>query len=145
MIIGFTGTKDGMTIEQKNEVRAMIATFEIDEYHHGDCVGSDEDFHDIIASLGFTLKLNIHPPLNDKYRAFCKGGYIFPRKDYIPRDDDIVDACDVLLAAPRGFIEELHSGTWTTIRHAMKKEKPIIIIYPDGSKKRFEKKEKLIF
>lgn len=36
-------------------------------------------------------------------------------------------------AAPKDFKEELRSGTWATIRYAVKQQKRVIIIFPDGS------------
>jgi len=134
MIVGFTGTKKRMTKKQKMMIKKILIKFKdiIDEYHHGDCIGSDEEFHEIVSSLGFNFKINIHPPINPKYRAFCKGGIILPSKEYIERDDDIIDASTLMLATPKEFHEILHSGTWTTIRHSIKKGIPLAIIYPNG-------------
>ena len=43
----------------------------------------------------------------------------------------LVDACEVLLATPKGP-EKLRSGTWATVRYARKVGKRIVIIEPDG-------------
>jgi hypothetical protein len=49
------------------------------------------------------------------------------------------DPADVLIAAPKGFSEEVRSGTWATVRLARKTRRPdgvtgilICIIWPDG-------------
>ena len=44
----------------------------------------------------------------------------------------IVNVCDVLIAAPSGP-EKLRSGTWSTVRYARKLHKNITIVLPDGS------------
>jgi hypothetical protein len=38
-----------------------------------------------------------------------------------------------MIATPKGFTEEARGGTWFTIRYARSKNKPLIIVYPDGS------------
>ena len=48
---------------------------------------------------------------------------------------EIVDESDFLIGTPKGFCEELRSGTWSTIRYARKKGMEITIVYPDGSVK----------
>ena len=55
-----------------------------------------------------------------------------PAKDYLVRNHDIVDVCDVLVATPGQKEEQIRSGTWATIRYARKIRKQIIIVYPDG-------------
>jgi len=131
--IGFTGTQQGMTTEQKKTLVFLMKhfNFEVSEVHHGDCIGSDAEFHEEAIKIG--LPVVLHPPIKDDKRAFCKG-YIesFPKKDYLVRNRDIVDNSDVLLAAPKSSTEELRSGTWSTIRYARKKKKLVIIIFPNG-------------
>jgi hypothetical protein len=38
-----------------------------------------------------------------------------------------------MVATPRGFKEELRSGTWATIRYTIKMKKLLTIIWPDGT------------
>lgn len=54
----------------------------------------------------------------------------YPVKPPLKRNYDIVDACDILLAAPRTLTEELRSGTWATIRYARKTGKKYLILAP---------------
>lgn len=128
MKIGFTGTQRGMTPAQQYEV-AHLLTSE-DEFHHGDCVGADEQAH------GLALILNIpivrHLPWDEKKRAFCEGGEEVKPKPYLLRNHDIVDATDMLIATPAGP-ETVRSGTWSTIRYASKVGKPVLVVMPDGS------------
>lgn len=93
---------------------------------HGDCIGADTEFHDLVTSMGF--KTIIHPPTNPQRRAYCKGDVILKEKPYIVRDHLMVDAVDFLLACPYTNDEVLRSGTWATIRYARKTEVPYFII-----------------
>jgi hypothetical protein len=133
--IGFTGTQQGMTPEQKEAVSFLIEhfTFVISEVHHGDCVGSDAQFHDIAKAHHYYVVL--HPPVKEDKRAFCNADEYFPKKDYLVRNRDIVDNSDVLIATPKSKDEEVRSGTWSTVRYARKMKKKVIIVFPDGKTK----------
>ena len=139
MIIGFTGTQKGMSAYQMEQVKFKIKQLNdsigsstlwgnrFTEAHHGDCIGADEQFHNICVELG--IPVVIHPPENDSKRAFCQSGTILAPKDYIARNHDIVDAVEYMIATPFEFNEQLRSGTWATIRYAKKKKKSIITIF----------------
>lgn len=133
MVIGFTGTRNGMTERQKKACYSIIKN--ATELHHGDCVGADYMAHGFAAVNG--VHVHIHPPRDKKYRAFSDRNstyvttvYIAMPKDYLDRNKDIVDACDILVAAPETLAEELRSGTWSTVRYARKLKKPVIILDP---------------
>ncbi len=127
MKIGFTGTQTGLSPDQRGTLYVYAATCSIkDEFHHGDCIGADAEAHDIFGLMD--VPIVIHPPVNEAKRAFRKGT-VLPAKDYLARNHDIVDACDVLIACPSGK-EKLRSGTWATIRYARKIGKPVRIIEP---------------
>lgn len=130
--IGFTGTRKGMTNKQREMFVQVIANYSkpLIEFHHGDCIGADEQAHDIARVHGFYIV--IHPPINPNRRAFCEGGVILTPRDYIPRNHDIVDSSDIIIATPGEEHEVIRSGTWATIRYAIKKGKTLRIIYPSG-------------
>jgi hypothetical protein len=136
--IGFTGTQIGMNEYQfsiiSRLINDLINRYNIIEIHHGDCIGADKDFDTICKQIN--LKIVIHPPIVEYKRAFCnRDGYknrnILPPKDYLVRNQDIVNACDVLIATPKEDDEQLRSGTWATIRRAKKAGKKLVIVYPD--------------
>src|SRR5262245_51409660 len=136
MIIGFTGTQGGMTKAQKYRLADELAGVQRVSggdwsFHHGDCIGADEEAHVIAGSLGAEIWL--HPPINDKKRAHCTPCKVrlAPMK-YLHRNRAIAVACTVLIAAPKGP-EELRSGTWSTVRYARQLKKTIRIIMPDGT------------
>ena len=143
-IVGFTGSRFGMTPEQNrtfcNKLELMghgvIGEYEIladMEFHHGDCRGADEEAHLVASSI--CRKVVVHPPENPKHRAFCRrlpfrGGamvQVLDSKPYMDRNRDIVDAVDVLFAAPSGP-ERLRSGTWATVRYARKRDVEVRIL-----------------
>ena len=137
MKLGFTGTRKGITPEQKAELIIILDNILIDQFHHGDCVGADEAAHEIALACEIRY-IEIHPPKLDQHRAFC---YHDKRSDltvvvhkpdeYMNRNRKIVFETDGLVATPSGP-EVQRSGTWSTIRYAMKEKKPVLIIWPDG-------------
>jgi len=131
MKVGFTGTQSGMNDRQlaklDSMLRALSAPGSIGEFHHGDCIGADEQFHQAVND---PYRTRIHPPEDSKKRAWCHSEHILKPKPYLERNHDIVDAVDVLIATPRTNHEELRSGTWATIRYALSKGKKVIVIYP---------------
>ena len=125
--IGFTGTEEGMTELQKVKLSNYLRQYSGD-FHHGDCVGADEEAHQIAMELGY--KIVVHPPINSKKRAFCVEGNVLSRKEYLIRNRDIVYSSDVLVATPKEREEILRSGVWATVRFARKIGKKLVMIYP---------------
>jgi len=137
--IGFTGTQRGMTLAQKLMFEAVIAKLDllgISEFHHGDCIGSDEEAHDSISNLSAFLKSSIkiilHPPNKKSKRAFCLADESRSPLSYLDRNQEIVNDSNILIATPAEEEEVLRSGTWSTIRRARKQSKTILIINPHG-------------
>lgn len=131
-MIGFTGTRHGMTDPQRRTVHAVLNLYFVADaqFHHGDCLGSDAQAHFIARHLNYQIR--IHPPTDPKFRAYCCAGVILAPKDNITRNHDIVDMTRILVATPRSATEEMRSGTWATIRYARTKHRKIIIITPNG-------------
>jgi hypothetical protein len=134
MIVGITGTRYGLTKVQLNcflawEIEHLC---NVSEIHHGDCKGADEDISYLLSKLYPDAKLYIHPPVNNKYRAFTAGDVFYPEKPYLIRNQAIVNCSELMLAFPGQDHEILRSGTWATIRYAKKSEKSICIFTPTG-------------
>jgi hypothetical protein len=129
MIVGFTGTQQGMTGDQAAEVARILIVKQVTEAHHGDCVGADEQFHAICLVL--EIPIIGHPPDNDYKRAFCEGfEYIHPPKPFLERNHDIVDESMLMLAAPKEREEQQRSGTWSTVRYARGIARPLLMVWP---------------
>lgn len=130
--LGFTGTRDGMTDEQKDEVEKLLGQLvEADcQFHHGDCIGADYEAAQLAQCLGY--KIIGHPPSNPRSRAFFESDREVEPKGYLERNRDIVDIADALIATPKSIVEEIKgSGTWYTVRYARKKI-PVYLVLPTG-------------
>lgn len=131
--IGFTGSRHGMTVAQRERLvafleRAVSAGPVV--FHHGDCQGADSQAHSYALAAGCLVYL--HPPDTGILRAGCQGASVVAQpRPYLARNRDIVDACDLLLAAPDGP-EALRSGTWATVRYARTKGKDLVVLKPDA-------------
>lgn len=135
--IGFTGTRTGMSLDQYETVRSllMLAASDADvEVHHGDCVGADDDVHRLCLDLGVAVVL--HPPRNDRFRAYCLGAVREePQKPYRARNHAIVDATDFLIATPRESRVPRPArgqGTWSTVRYAEGHGRVVYVVWPSG-------------
>ena len=133
LVIGFVGTRSGMTDEQKESVRKSLASFSnVASTHHGDGVGGDQEFHEMSVRAG--VPVHMHPPDEDNTRAFCEGGVArcYRARPSLARNRDIVNATGLLIAAPSSEAEESSSETWATVRYARKQGKWIWIVLPGG-------------
>ena len=128
--IGFTGSQRGMTELQRAALEALLADKATSEFHHGDCIGADAQAHDLAVAM--LCEPVIHPPINESKRAFKSAKRICPARRYLARNKEIVRESDLLIATPGEAIEQLRSGTWSTVRFARKLGKPVFVILPDG-------------
>lgn len=135
MKVGFTGTRDGMTAAQKRTVLNMLEEMKPDEAHQGCCVGADEDFAMLIAWCGDDCRTEGHPSTltgMTSRRAVGLCDVVHPALPPLDRNHNIVDATELLIAAPKEEKEQQRSGTWATVRYARKKGKPVRVVLPDG-------------
>ena len=134
--IGFTGTQRGMTAEQVATVRRLLAMAAVTGPiigHHGDCIGADAQFHDLVRELRDQFaKITVHPPTDPAKRAWRDGDVILPPAPYLERNHTIVDMSYILLATPGEPAERVRSGTWSTVRYARKVRRRHIVITPNG-------------
>lgn len=135
MKIGFSGSANGLKSPQLDiMLEYLVKNYQHDsQFHHGDCVGADTQAH--IAAIKLGYQVHIHPPLNEKQRAFNKGDFVRNRHPYKVRNKFIVQATDMLLACPTK--PKGQGGTWNTISWAMLYFKPTTIIHPNGLVERF--------
>src|SRR3989304_1568958 len=96
--IGFTGSRRGMTKAQKAVLNEIFGGHTPFELHHGDCVGADEDAHNIAREIekrtGQFVKIVVHPPSNYKLRAYTIPDTLKKEKEYLERNKDIVNETD---------------------------------------------------
>lgn len=128
-IVGFTGSRLGMTDSQIKRVREILSFVNATKGQHGDCLGSDAQFNDICLDMGiYTIG---HPGYDytkkSPYRAYCVVGHSELPLPYLQRNRIIIDTSDVIIATPRGS-ERVRSGTWSTVRYAMQKNKDLYVV-----------------
>jgi hypothetical protein len=127
--VGFTGTRNGMTSAQKRALTARLPR--VGWLSHGDCLGADEEADAIAKAMG--LCTCAHPPLSPRLRAYCRCDHVYPPRDYLERNQNIVRTTHELFAAPLTEVEQHRSGTWATVRYARQLGKKITLIMPNGS------------
>ena len=135
--VGFTGTRIGLSSTQRHSLRTVLAELKNDGaiwFHHGDCVGADEEAHQVAKALGY--KTHAHPPDVMAYAAVTLDADITEEPaPYMVRNQAIVDVCDILVACPKQESDHTmttRSGTWTTVRKAIRRGLPFVICYSDG-------------
>lgn len=142
MKIGFTGTREGMTDNQKSAFGTWLydqffyGPQTMTEFHHGACVGADELAANIIHEESPMPRPVIHAHSSNlkgmtSDLAMKVSAVKHPAKPPLDRNRDIVDTCEVLVACPKGP-EEMRSGTWATVRYARKRGRRVVIFWPDG-------------
>jgi hypothetical protein len=126
--VGFTGTHKGaqvLQLELAKQKLMLLKNEGFDEFHHGACIGADEQAAKIAKELGY--RVVAHPglakdPANLLFRSEWDGNdEVREAKPFIERDHDIVDETEAMLATPLTYEETARSGTWTTVRYARKK------------------------
>ncbi len=133
-VLSFTGTRRGLTHEQRSALGRLLVEIDPSIAAHGDCVGADAEFHDLAAEMAITIWL--FPGDDPRQRAFCAKGLITMQAEPAPpldRNRVIVDNGEALVACPGGRHEEMRSGTWATVRYARKRGKKLWIVWPDGA------------
>lgn len=134
MIVGFTGTQEGMTRFQMRSAEALLrrlARQNFKVFAHGGCIGADIEAAKLARALGYmtvrhpgdTPAKQDHTFLDDDYRVVL---------DNLARNRVIVSEATVMIATPRQYEETLRSGTWATVRYARKQGRPLYVLQPDG-------------
>lgn len=139
MIIGFTGTRgsiEGAQLEALAELFALIdgAGVRRVTLHHGCCVGADA-VAVRLARRAPNWWIVGHPPENPWLIDVPAHDLSHERRApqrYLVRNRAIVDACELLVACPRGPEERAGSGTWATIREARRRARRTLIVWPNG-------------
>lgn len=137
--LGFTGTQQGMNEAQAalfiKHLKRLAKRYDHVEIHHGDCIGADEEFHNLCLEHLPSVSVVLHPPLNPSKRAFCisEGQVEREPKDYLVRNCDIVDEVEGMFATPKRNREELRSGTWAAVRYGRKMKRSLILLWPNGT------------
>lgn len=140
MIIGFTGSREGMSERQKNAFLAVVSTGSAVIFLHGGCRGADVEARDIVASLAASqiVKIECHPGDEKQWENDSVWAHSPPNPyvrnhthsidAYLNRNKTIAKKSDILIAAPLEMQDPGRGGTWDTIRKAKALGKPIILL-----------------
>lgn len=146
--IGITGTRGVLSSAQKAwlkdemvmlDLQIRLVRLERPVLHHGDCVGADAFGHELAVQLGWHVI--VHPPIADRYRAYCEipqdgVSKILRKRKYLDRDRRIAQRCSTILGVPGMPLGRLvtdagnakiMSGTWYTLEQAMREGKEVKI------------------
>ena len=133
--MGFIGTRHGMSENQKKALEEILKSKDISEFHHGDCISSDSQAHEVLTKLKKSNNKNIkligHPPKSKKTRAYCKFDIELIPDTFHNRNHHIIDATDIFVANP-DISEKVKSGTWNAVRYARMKNKKVYVIHKSG-------------
>ena len=136
--IAFTGTRNGLTDRQREWLWGHLRHKDF-YLHHGGCAGADEEAHDIAGTAYWCRGRIVHPAADmpPHLRGSCPMRYphdvLLPEKPALVRDEDIVRAGQTLIAMPEKPTPQIRSGTWATLRIAMRLgDKPWIMVAPEG-------------
>lgn len=142
MKVGFTGTRQGMTDQQHAEVADILSTLRSDifesEFHHGNCVGADEQALEIATNLNYYTIAHPASGLDDLQISVFASDEARNYRQPLARNRDIVREADVMIATPKEMEQPRSargSGTWFTIEHCRKQniKRRLIIVWPNGS------------
>lgn len=134
-ILGFTGSRSGLTALQEDRLRHYLREWEPDLIVHGGCRGADTEFHELAMNLSGTVLASVYPSRESQLANFegrdrTSVNLIRPPLD---RNHTIVEVCDWLIACPRQIDEVLRSGTWATIRYARTDKRNHVLIFHTGN------------
>ena len=135
-IVTFTGTRWGMTKQQQSRVRQLLRRLSPEEVHHGMCIGADAEFHQIVRTV-CKRRTHIHGwPQSIDRTLRAKGlspDSLHKEMPPLERNKAMVSHADVVIATPKEKTQILRSGTWATIRYAVKKKGlALYVVGPDG-------------
>lgn len=138
MIVGFTGTREGGTVEQMLAARAFLRGIRPAVFVHGGSGNSDHFAHmEVRAAMQIAGhgEIWVFPAIEGRLIASAEKvpfhGFIAEPYPALERNAIIAGLSDGLLAVP-ATDEEGRSGTWATVRYARKRGVPIYIVKRNG-------------
>ena len=132
--VGVTGSRSGMNETQMREVsQALEALYTPGaEFHHGDCMGVDEQAATLAQSMGY--RVVSHPGPDGEHRAHHPSDEVREVDTHFRRNRTIVNTTDLLLVVPWQEEHQTNGGTWYTHDYAVKVGKPRRVFWPSGER-----------
>lgn len=134
IILGFTGTRAGMTPEQLTRVIVYVKELKPDLAVIGGCDGADDDFQDVCEQLGVPYEIRPSFVQIGQRKTWPRAAKVHPAPAGSPliRNRQIVEQATHMIATPKENFSILRSGTWATIRYTVAAKKPLRVFYPKG-------------
>lgn len=133
MMVAITGTRQGLSLQQKATLELWLAFHPLNCLCHGAAYGTDE-YLAVRANEGthvIAFPCNLKGQTSEK--AIQASDEVFDAEPPLERNRAMVDYAMELIAFPRLMEEEQRSGTWATIRYARRRNVPVTIFWPDGT------------
>lgn len=132
-MLGFTGTCEGMTSKQLKKVKELIEMLEPESVAHGCAIGADRQFHGLTSGIPRHLY-----PCNGEQMRWAQANaslhdHLHNIEEPLERNQIIVGFAEQMIATPAERQEQRRSGTWYTIRYALKAGRRLHICWPDGT------------
>jgi hypothetical protein len=131
---GFTGTRAGMSVPQHDWCKRLLSDGHPSIFRHGGAYGADTQIHAIRRDSKFAGVTHVWPA-DPKRRAMFlnqRDVKVEDVMDPLIRNEEIVRRSTFMIAAPHTQYEIIRSGTWHTIRCAIRHGKPTLILWPNG-------------
>ena len=129
MKIGVTGTRHGANVRQLSLIYDILKQVkQPSEFHHGDCIGVDNQTAHMALRLGF--KIICHPPLIKTLRSYFPSHEYRLENSFLERNRNIVDETELLIVVPSEMTRQPRGGTWYTYDYAKRHGKHIQLILP---------------
>lgn len=136
MLMGFTGTRNGMTKEQWTAVVRLVRMHQPTEVHHGCCLGADAEFHWIVRRELPSCRIVGHPgpdTLMQDHSVMADCDVLLPPKNHFARNRDIVEvSADGMIGAPPAEPLPAKGGTAYTVGHSWKRGRYTAVAWPSG-------------
>lgn len=135
MIVGFTGSRAGMSPRQLEHFRRMIEALPMTMFLHGGCVGADTQAHDLVREAT-CARVHVWPGVDAQGNAPHRGredwggAIVHPPRPYYARNRILVSMSDLLIVAPAEAIEQPTGGTWYTYKHGRREGTPELMLWP---------------
>lgn len=133
--IGITGTRKGANKIQQIAISQKLNDKGVSRFHHGCAVGVDIQAAQFAHTSGIYVVghpgMDTHGNVRSNITNF--DNHTEEPLLFLQRNRIIVDASNLILAVPKNMQEERRSGTWYTVRYCRTVNKPLIILWPDGT------------
>jgi hypothetical protein len=131
---GFTGTRSGMSVAQHGWCKRLLTQGKPSVFRHGGAYGADTQVHAIHRDQRVPGRVIVYPADAKRHALFInqQNVQVNDIREPLTRNLDIVGSSAFIIGTPHTQHEIIRSGTWHTIRAALRAEKPTLVLWPNG-------------